>query len=42
MGWLRHTDQAESLFRKKEGGLKSSIHGGKWEYTDKEDHFYDR
>ena len=25
--------RAEVLFHKKKGGLKSSIHGGKWEYT---------
>lgn len=34
--------EKRSFFVKKEGGLKNSIHDGKWEYTNKEDHFYDR
>ena len=42
MNWLIYADQAEIRFLKKEGGPKNNIHGEKWEYTDKEDHFYDR
>lgn len=27
---------------RRRGELKSNIHGEKWEYTDEENHFYDR
>lgn len=37
-----YTDRDIDPLCEKEGGLKNSIHGGKWECTNKENHFYDR